>query len=297
MAKNDLRHGIQLRNFLDGFPVDYIAHNLPWRSRLSPSVFVNIYLHAKLLKQYESTKEQKDKSVKRVSLKAMNNMIEGLFAMTQAVKNPSVATEWGDYYNDTNYDDASFREKGTLIEKICKETNPKFVCDLGANLGEFSRIFAKNAGIVISPDIDPVAVNKNYILVRKNKETNIYPVVQDLCNPSPGIGWMNTERSAFFDRAKCDLAAGLALIHHLCIGNNLPLEHVARMFRSLSQKVIVEFVPKEDSQVKRLLSSREDIFPQYDLEHCREAFNRHFERCDSFPIAGTCRTLLFFQVR
>jgi hypothetical protein len=105
---------------------------------------------------------------------------------------------------------------------------------------------------------------------------------------------MNEERSSFIDRAKCDLVAGLALIHHLCIGNNLPLDKVAAMFRKLSDKAIVEFVPKEDSQVKRLLSSREDIFPDYDLGHCIEAFGKHYSNCEQIPIAGTCRTLLVF---
>jgi len=221
-------------------------------------------------------------------------MTEGLFTLVNSIKNPTVLTEWGDYYTDTNYDYAAFREKGKLIEQITAKFKPHKTVDLGANLGEFSRIFAKHSDIVLSPDIDPVAVNRNYLLVTKNKEQNIYPLVQDVTNPSPGIGWMNEERSSFIDRAKCDLAAGLALIHHLCIGNNLPMDKVAAMFRKLSDKAIVEFVPKEDSQVKRLLSSREDIFPEYDLEHCIEAFGRYYPNCEQFPINGTSRTLLVF---
>jgi ribosomal protein L11 methylase PrmA len=231
----------------------------------------------------------------KMSLKSLQNMTEGLFALVSGIKNPTVSTEWGDYYNDTNYDDAAFREKGKLIENITEKFKPRKTVDLGANLGEFSRIFAKHSDIVLSPDIDPVAVNKNYLLVTKNKEQNIYPMVQDLTNPSPGIGWMNEERASFMDRAKCDLAAGLALIHHLCIGNNLPLDKVAAMFRTLSDKAIVEFVPKEDSQVQRLLSSREDIFPDYDLEHSIEAFRKYYSGCEKIPIAGTCRTLLVFS--
>lgn len=302
MSYTDIRHGMLLTNYLDGLPIDYVAANLPWRTRFKPSIFINIHLHAKLLKKHESTKgrnaeRQTENNVKPMPLKSQINMIEGLLEMTKAVKSPMLSTEWGDYYNDTNYDDASFQEKGRIIESICERVRPKIACDLGANLGEFSRVFAKHAQHVLSPDIDPVAVDRNYRLVQKNKETNIFPFLQNLCNPSPGIGWMNEERSPFLERARCDLAAGLAVIHHLCIGNNLPLEHVARMFHTLAPNAILEFVPKEDSQVQRLLSSREDIFPDYDLEHCQKAFELYYGKCEAFPIAGTCRTILFLSER
>ena len=297
MSRNDSRQLLQMRNFLDGLPVDYISNSLPWKTWFSPSILLNIHWHAKLLKKHADTKSEHEKAVRPISLSAHINMIEGLLDLTRNIKDSVRETEWGDYYNDTNYDDASFKRKGELIHQICSEIQPKIICDLGANLGEFSRIFAKHAEVVLSPDIDPVAVNKNYTLVRKNKETNIYPLVQDLCNPSPAIGWMNEERKSFIERAKCDLAAGLALIHHLCIGNNLPLDYVARFFYALAPNVIVEFVPREDSQVKRLLSSREDIFPDYHLEGCIESFAKYYGQWEQFPIEGTTRTILFFSKR
>jgi ribosomal protein L11 methylase PrmA len=259
---------------------------------------LHIHMHAKMIKKYENTRGRAEKVEvrnKRFNLSSHKTMAEGLFDATAGIKNPSQSTEWGDYYNDTNYDDAGFHEKKKIIENICTRVAPRIACDFGANLGEFSRVLAKHAKIVLAPDIDPVAVERNYLLVKKNKEENIYPIVQDLCNPSPGIGWMNKERESFIDRAKCDLAAGLALIHHLCIGNNLPLDFVADMFATVSENIILEFVPKEDSQVQRLLSSREDIFPDYDLERCISAFARHYRNCERFPIPGSTRTVLFFS--
>ncbi len=297
MASKDIRHGLQYRNFLDGIPVDYVSRNLPRRTWLSPSTLINVHLHAGMLKKHESTEHETKVTIRPIPLKSQFNMVDGLLAATEGIKNPSLSTEWGNYYEHTNYDSESFRRKGEILEKICASLKPKKACDLGANLGEFSRIFAKHAGIVISPDIDPVAVDKNYVLTRKNKEANIYPLIQDLCNPSPAIGWMNRERPSFLERARCDLAAGLAIIHHLCIGNNLPLEFVAEMFWSIAPNAILEFVPKEDGQVKRLLSVREDIFPQYDLDHCRTAFEKYYSRCESYPIEGTCRTILYFTER
>ena len=299
MAKIDVRYGGMLRNFLDGFPIDFASQSLPWKTRLSPMIQFHVHLHAKMIKKHENTKGRHEKieiRSKRFSLDSHKTMAEGLFDATEKIKSPSQSTEWGDYYNDTNYNDAGFQEKKKIIEDICVRVAPRVACDFGANLGEFSRVLAKHAKIVLSPDIDPVAVERNYLLVKKNKEENIYPIIQDLCNPSPGIGWRNLERDSFIRRTKCDLAAGLALIHHLCIGNNLPLDFVADLFASVSGNVILEFVPKEDSQVQRLLSAREDIFPDYDIEHCANAFERYFQNCERFSITGSSRTVLFFSM-
>lgn len=297
MSRVDLRYGGLLRNFLDGFPIDFASQSLPWRSRFSPMIQLHVHMHAKMIKKHEDTRgraEQVEVRNKRFSLESHKTMAEGLFDATAGIKTPCQSTEWGDYYNDTNYDDDGFQEKKRIIEEICVRVAPRVACDFGANLGEFSRVLAKHVPVVLSPDIDPVAVERNYLLTKKNKEENIYPIIQDLCNPSPGIGWMNKERDSLLDRARCDLAMGLALIHHLCIGNNLPLDFVADLFSSTASHAILEFVPKDDSQVRRLLSSREDIFPDYDLEHCIAAFGRHFRSCEKFPISGSTRTVLFF---
>lgn len=298
MSRIDLRYRNLFQCFIDGFPVDFISKSLPWRTRLNPNIQIHVHLHAKMIKKHENTSGRKDKlqvDNKAFTVKAQQNMAEVLFDMTKAIKPPVQITEWGDYYNDTNYDDDSFKKKKEIIEGICRRTNPEIACDFGANCGEFSRVLAQYSKIVLSPDIDPVAVDRNYVTIKKNGETNIYPIIQDLCNPSPGIGWMNQERLSFLERAQCDLAVALAIIHHLCIGNNLPLEYVAQLFHRVSPNLILEFVPKEDSQVARLLSSREDIFPDYSLEHCIEVFGKYYAKCEKHPIAGTCRTILFFS--
>jgi hypothetical protein len=68
----------------------------------------------------------------------------------------------------------------------------------------------------------------------------------------------------------------LALIHHLAIGLNLPLDRIAGYLARLSRALIIEFVPKSDAQVARLLLSRPDIFPSYTKEEFEKAFARYF---------------------
>lgn len=295
MSRRDIRYGTLFRDWIEGFPMDFVSKNLPWKSRFSPSCQIHVHLHAKLLKKYESTRGQvSDKPVKPVPLRQLRLLMENLLAFVQSISAPYPTTEWGDYYNDTNYSDRAFECKRECVRSLCERLKPRTVCDLGANCGEFSRCLPAEVETIISADIDPVAVDKNYVRVRNQKERNLYPILQDLCNPSPGIGWLNAERKPFTERARCDLSLSLALIHHLCIGNNLSFDYVARFLRELGPSAVMEFVPKEDSQTQRLLRSRPDIFPDYSLENCVRAFAPYFQNVERFPVADSLRTLLVF---
>jgi hypothetical protein len=144
-------------------------------------------------------------------------------------------------------------------------------------------------------DIDPAAVEKNYLECRTNKETHLLPLLGDLTNPSPDLGWALRERRSLPGRGPADLLLALALVHHLAIGNNVPLSQVARFFRSLGEWLIIEFVPKSDSQVKRLLASREDIFTDYTVEGFETAFRPYFELVRSTPVPDSERTLYLMR--
>jgi hypothetical protein len=121
--------------------------------------------------------------------------------------------------------------------------------------------------------------------------------VLDLTNPSPAIGWENQERGSFLQRAPAGLVLALALVHHLAISNNVPLEKLASFFTSLGPWLIIEFIPKEDSQVQRLLASREDIFPDYTRTGFEESFKPWFKIRECKPIEGSARTLYLMESR
>jgi len=174
---------------------------------------------------------------------------------------------------------------------------PKTVWDLGANTGEYSRAARELAGYVVSFDVDPAAVERNYRRVRSEKETGILPLLLDLTNPSPGQGWAGRERLSLEERGPADAVLALALVHHLAIGNNLPLERIAAYFRRLGRHLVIEFVPKSDSQVSRLLLSRPDIFPGYTKEGFEEAFQRHYHIQSVTRVADSERWLYAMSAR
>ncbi len=154
---------------------------------------------------------------------------------------------------------------------------PERVWDLGANVGIFSRIASERGAFTIAFDSDQAAVERNYLKCRQDNEKNLLPLIIDLTNPSPNIGWANRERTTIVERGSADTVLALALIHHLAISNNVPLDRICEYFRSLGKSLVIEFVPKEDSQVKRLLVSREDIFVDYNRNAFEHIFSKHFD--------------------
>jgi hypothetical protein len=226
---------------------------------------------------------------------ALVGLLDSLLSAIRSLKLKSQKTEWGNYYEQTNYAQAAFEAKREKVNAFILRVRPRSVWDLGANIGEFSRV-ASNLGIpTIAFDIDHGAVQRNYAMVKQDKETDLLPLCLDLTNPSPSLGWNCQERMSLPERAPVDMVMALALVHHLAISNNIPLENLASFFAGLGRWLIVEFIPKSDSQVKRLLSSRQDIFPDYTKAGFESAFGMHFEILEESPIAGSERILYLME--
>ena len=118
-----------------------------------------------------------------------------------------------------------------------------------------------------------------------------------MTNPSPRLGWANAERDSFTDRGPADVVLALALIHHLAIGSNVPLDQIAEWFGKLGRHLIIEFVEKEDSQVVRMLATRRDVFENYSRDGFERAFGNVFEIQSAHPIPKTKRTLYLMRNR
>jgi hypothetical protein len=122
--------------------------------------------------------------------------------------------------------------------------------------------------------------------------------VVDLGNPSPAIGYMNRERAAFHDRVRADMVLALALIHHLHVSGNLPLAAIRDLFASLTRdSLILEFVPPDDPQFRRITRFRLDDYPDMSLARCLEVFGQRFDLVRQAPVPGTERTLLLMRLR
>lgn len=297
MHYKDVRLVQLMRTFIDGIPLDLAASLLPRKTRLIFGLLTHIHLHAKSKNRYRSEASQSVTSARGVSKNALSGILDSLESTVSKLQWIFTDTEWADYYNNTNYNDLSFRQKAALLKNLIDAFHPQVVWDLGANSGHFSRIIRQSGASVVSFDIDPNAIERNYAQVKAEGESNILPLFLDVNSPSPAIGWANEERMSLAQRSNADAIVALALIHHLAISNNVPLERIAQYFASLAPNLIIEFVPKEDSQVQRLLSSRKDIFKDYHREGFEYAFSTYYEIIESHPIDGTVRQLYRMERR
>ena len=66
---------------------------------------------------------------------------------------------------------------------------------------------------------------------------------------------------------------------------------IARFFSRIAQFIIIEFIPKSDSQIGRLLRTREDIFHQYTEKDFEESFAEYFDVEEKRNIEGSKRIL------
>lgn len=278
-ARLDVRLGALLRQYLDGIPLDLASALLPRRSWMSPAVLMHIHLHAQSIAKHAATEGARSGSrtgAAPATARVSKTGLEGLLASLKgAITGLSwqAGTEWGAYEETHNYDAAGRASKQGLVADFVRAAGARRVIDLGANAGEYSRV-ARDAGaaLVVAADGDPMAVERGFRRLREAGESGVHPLLVDLTNPAPAQGWDHAEWPALAERGPFDAVLALALVHHLAIGNNVPLAGVAQMLAHLGRHVIIEWVPKPDPQVQRLLSAREDIFDGYTEDGLIAAF-------------------------
>lgn len=297
MCKVDIRLQKLMRTNVDGIPLDLTSKLLGLRTYLNFSLLIHIHLHSASLKKY-ANKVISSKKFRMAKLSQLG-FIDNLQGLVNSFKwsYKGSETEWGDYYNFTNYSKKAFNHKSQVVSKYLNSIKPLSVWDLGANDGTFSRMSSSKKIFTLSVDADPIAVDKNYMKVKKDGEKFLLPLVFDLSNPSPSIGWQNMERVSLIDRGPADTVLALALIHHLAISNNIPFSQIAEFFSMLCKFLIIEFVPKYDSKVKLLLASRRDIFDNYNEKSFENSFSVNFHIIKKTQIHDSKRILYLMQRR
>ncbi|KGO92567.1 methyltransferase domain-containing protein [Flavobacterium subsaxonicum] len=288
-----------LQQHIDGMPLQKVAKLLPFTARFNATVYTNIFLTAKYDAKYSSDEGGTEKKVnipKASQLKIIDSLYNYIKDLTLNEK-----TEWKDYYAITNYDAEAFEHKKQLVKKWYQSIGGQKVVDLGGNDGTFSRVLKDDAKEILVTDIDPNAVDYNYQQVLKNKEHNLLPLVSDLLNPAPGIGFNNKERAPLQERIannKYDVALALALIHHISLSGNVPFAMSAQMFASLTPYLIIEFPDREDSWVSFLLKSKREFaeyFDYYNRDNFEKDYAQFYTVIEKQQIPNTHRTLYLLK--
>lgn len=298
--------GWDLRSYflgsLGGRTLEQVSRGFGSISRWRPSLLLDLTLPLLLGRRVEKqepaqpavavqSKGPGSPEAQRANLGRLRSKVRGL---AQGYRPSGV---WADYTATCTYDAAASNAKRDLIKAYLDRHHPPQVLDLGCNTGEYSYLAARAGSRVLSVDQDHDAIEMLYRRLKKEPAA-ITPLVADLSNPSPGIGFRNQERDPLFARIESDLVFALALLHHLLVSANLSLEASRDLLFDLSRDhVVLEFVPTDDPMFRRLLRFRSEDFSWLTLDSCREVLKQRFTVVEEHPVAGTPRTLLFLRKR
>jgi len=303
MARRDVRSILLLRDFIDGIPLDLAAHLLPAISRLQPGLAMHVHLHARAQKgvlggdDVQRGKGAAKRSEVSMSRSRLEALIDSLRRTVGGLRWDPQRTEWAGYGETSSYTTSAAASKQRIVDSFLRATEGAWVWDIGANNGAFSRIAAELGRSVVAIDADHGATELLYRELKKNTDARILPVVIDLSNPSPALGWAHRERRSLAERANADVMMALALVHHLAIGNNVPLSQISSYFAQLGRQLILEFVPKEDPRVRAMLVDRRDVFADYSLDGLKAAFSAQWQLLEEAPVDESARTVLRFVRR
>lgn len=292
MSRVDVRLGRTLESYIDGIPVDLASSMVSKKTWLNPWLYMHIGLHAKAQKSRNGGTSK----AAQMQRSALLGLLKSLRQAVESLKWEDRTSQWSDYSSADSYDQEASRHKAELVESFLADIpeKPSLVWDLGANAGEFSRIFSSKGILTVAWDGDAAAVERNQRQIVESNQTHLLPLVQDFSNPSPALGWQHQERYSFLERGPADLSVALALIHHLVIGNSVPFERTADFLSKTGRYLIIEFVGPDDPRVTQLMSSRTDSH-DYNQEAFETAFAGKFDILQQASIQSSSRSLYLMR--
>jgi hypothetical protein len=286
-----------LRGSLDGIPVEVMAKLISARDWLRPGVLADVVLHAKLHAGAADSGVAVRSEVRRAgfSREMIVSNVRRLLGIVSKLRWKTRVSEWSDYASDNSYDPADLEAKKAFVSRAASLRRWGQVWDLGSNTGTFSRIVAAHSDCTLAMDGDALAIDRLYLALRSENRRDILPLVWNVTDPSPGLGWRSRERLPAPARGRPDLILSLALIHHLVLGGNVPLAEVIDWLADLGGHLVIEFVSSEDPMSRRLLLNRVDDHHDYDQSGFEEALGRRFKMLDRLGLQSGTRTLYFAE--
>jgi SAM-dependent methyltransferase len=268
----------------DGMPVAIAARLLRGRASLRRGVMLHVRLQAWLHRLSEGRQGDSAGMTATITPESVLRLVSSLRRALTALPTPA-RTAWTAYRFTSTYSTEQAARKETVIDQWCKAhvTRHHTVLDVGCNTGDYSRLLAMHAGLVIGIDADGACIDEVY----RRQLDNVLPLVVDAASPSPAAGWAYGEQATFDARIQADWSVWLAVIHHLAIHNGIRLDEVVRRIAATSPQLIVEFVAPEDAMVRALLTERGIERPDYTEQAfqalCAANGLETLDKCDITP--------------
>lgn len=291
-------HSHWYRGAVEGISATELSRLLKWRHYFSRNVLTHVVMPALLQRTALSLDAEAIKSDGHLPQAAFGRMLRQLQTWIAALEPArSGRTTWADYAKANSYRPEEAKVKAQFVGDFVSRTKPKLLWDLGCNTGDYSKI-ALEAGVsyAVGFDCDEGSLDLGFARAREQRLA-FQSIYMDAANPSPNQGWMETERPGLRQRASADGILALAFVHHLVIARNIPFDQLLDWIVDLAPAGIIEFVPKSEPMVQRLLRSRADMFPTYNESFFLSHLSRRCQIVTTVPLAPSGRLLAWFQRR
>jgi ribosomal protein L11 methylase PrmA len=294
-------HNTWYRGSPEGIETPLLNRLLGLRHKLSWTVLTQVMLPAML----QSSAVGDGASASDISLDAhrlpagrFRGMLERLRARIDRLAPADAGTTtWAEYARRHHYAPDEVQRKQAFVERFVRTMKPGTVWDLGCNTGDYAKLaLDAGAGLVVGFDSDQRALEAAFARARAERLAFL-PLFLDLANPSPTQGWAQRERSGLLERRNADAVLALAFVHHLAIARNVPLADLVDWLVALAPAGVVEFVPKADPMVQRLLRFRDDIFGDYSDEAFRARLQEQAEIVSTDTVSASGRKLYWYTRR
>lgn len=263
-------------------------------------VFSHVYLQSRLESSQANSDEVATDKLKAsgFTTQMVATNIDKLHRLVSSLRWKQANSEWSGYSDRQHYTSDDLNQKRDFVVAAAGRSHRRLVVDLGCNDGEFSRAALPHADYVVAVDSDPLVIDLLYRKLRSERQEQILPLTMNLADPSPGLGWRGAERSAFLGRQPVDLVLALALVHHLSISSNVPLNEVIAMFADLGDELVVEFPGPDDEKVQKLLrNKRAGVHDDYTRENFEAVLAERFEIIDTAELSAGTRWMYHAQRR
>jgi hypothetical protein len=288
-----------VRGRLDGISAQECRRLMSWRDMFRPGVLSHVVAQNRFEHHYAGTARDIRRELYQAGFdkRFIASNLAGLKKLIEGLRWTPPVSPWSDYVSRNSYEHEESIEKERFVEAALTSKKWRILWDLGCNTGRFSRVAARCADYIVAIDSDHESIERFYNELRHDDVRNTLPLVMDLSDPSPGLGWRGTERRPLLQRARPDAVLCLALIHHLAITSNVPIGDLVDWFAEIGADLVVEFPTPDDVMVKRLLVNKDPVYDDYCVEHFERALRGRFEIRERLMLASKTRILYYATPR
>jgi hypothetical protein len=233
------------------------------------------------------------------SVAILRSRLRGLKKTVLGLAGEKKPSHWSGYteHRDHYADEDSVRKK-SFVKSALEFARPRTVLDIGANIGEFSRLAAEMGARVIAIDTDVASTGMDYADARTGQR-QILPLHADFARPTPAAGWRNRESLSLLDRCReqFDCLMMLGLLHHLLVTDQIPLSEIAHLVFEMSPRwAIVEWIPPTDPKFVEVCRGRDALYKHLDEDEFKRTFSTFFRTMDRVALKNG-RVLLLLEAR